>query len=423
MIATPRSIKTFAGLAVTCTLALTAIGFDVGVARAALVVPTDIQQPGTQPGEVANLESPDKCDNCHGGYNTRRRAGVQLARQHDGATPDATRSSGRRSRSPSRTSTARATSASAATAPDGWLAGRSTPTDGSALTAGDADGVDCDICHKMTNPTPPEHLGVQNSPFLANDEGTPATGYYGSGMYVLWGGAEKLGPYTDADARHQFLASKFHRDVGALRHLPRRLEPGRRRPRAQQRRAAHRRRGRFSGVPGCAGRRQGGVQQLPVPVRRRRAHLQRAQGRARSRRRWSSSYATLPADLKAGAIQAAYDAARRQRRQLRGRHAALLHLPDLPHARRSPGRAATRTRRSRNDLPLHDMTGGNYWVPDAILYLNARDCCGSAAASRRPDRRARTRARRARSKQLELAASLSVTRQHAQGRQPDRATS
>ena len=33
-------------------------------------VPTDIQQPGTQPLEISNLESPDKCDNCHGGYDT-----------------------------------------------------------------------------------------------------------------------------------------------------------------------------------------------------------------------------------------------------------------------------------------------------------------------------------------------------------------
>ena len=39
------------------------------VAVAAETVPTDIQQPGTQPGEVTGLESPDKCDNCHGGYN------------------------------------------------------------------------------------------------------------------------------------------------------------------------------------------------------------------------------------------------------------------------------------------------------------------------------------------------------------------
>ena len=31
----------------------------------ALTVPIEVQSPGTQPGEVGNLESPDKCDNCH----------------------------------------------------------------------------------------------------------------------------------------------------------------------------------------------------------------------------------------------------------------------------------------------------------------------------------------------------------------------
>ena len=31
--------------------------------------PTDIQQPGTQPGEIVALEAPTKCDNCHGGYD------------------------------------------------------------------------------------------------------------------------------------------------------------------------------------------------------------------------------------------------------------------------------------------------------------------------------------------------------------------
>jgi len=38
--------------------------------RAASIVPTEVQQPGTQPLEVGNLESPNRCDNCHGGYNT-----------------------------------------------------------------------------------------------------------------------------------------------------------------------------------------------------------------------------------------------------------------------------------------------------------------------------------------------------------------
>ena len=37
--------------------------------QAADVVPPEIEQPGTQPDEVGNFESPDKCDNCHAGYD------------------------------------------------------------------------------------------------------------------------------------------------------------------------------------------------------------------------------------------------------------------------------------------------------------------------------------------------------------------
>jgi hypothetical protein len=32
-------------------------------------VPPEIQQPGMQPGQVGNLDLPDKCDICNGGYN------------------------------------------------------------------------------------------------------------------------------------------------------------------------------------------------------------------------------------------------------------------------------------------------------------------------------------------------------------------
>jgi hypothetical protein len=85
-------------------------------------------------------------------------------------------------------------------AADGWLAGRSLPTDGSGLSPlSDTDGVGCDLCHRLTNPDRSEHLGVQFAPFLAHDGGSPPTGYYGSGQYVVWDGSSKLGPYVDAD--------------------------------------------------------------------------------------------------------------------------------------------------------------------------------------------------------------------------------
>jgi VCBS repeat-containing protein len=65
-----------------------------------------------------------------------------------------------------------------------------------------------------------------NSPYIANCDADPNVpdkcsssgeaghGFYGSGMTSIWGGgSHKLGPYDDAEARHQFMQSGFHRSV------------------------------------------------------------------------------------------------------------------------------------------------------------------------------------------------------------------
>jgi len=194
----------------------------IPAAYAADTVPSVVQQPGTQPLEISNLESPDKCDNCHGGYNSAVEPaynwrGSMMA--HAGRDPIfwATLAIAEQDFDGAGDLCLRCHSTG------GWLAGRSTPTDGSGLAAGDSDGVECDYCHKLTNPDDSEHLGVMNSPFIANcsaDSAVPNKdcasadeGYYGSGMSSLWGGSDKLGPYWNADARHQFMQSKFHRDA------------------------------------------------------------------------------------------------------------------------------------------------------------------------------------------------------------------
>jgi len=188
------------------------------------VVPGAIQQPGTQPLEVSNLESPDKCDNCHGGYNSsvepaHNWRGSMMA--HAGRDPIfwATMAIAEQDFDGAGDLCLRCHSTG------GWLSGRSTPTDGSGLAAGDSDGVECDYCHKLTNPDDSDPLlqGVMNSPFVANCSDDPnvlskncvskTEGFYGSGMSSMWAGSDKLGPYVDADARHQFMKSKFHRDV------------------------------------------------------------------------------------------------------------------------------------------------------------------------------------------------------------------
>ncbi len=196
-------------------------------------VPPEVQLPGTQPKETNNFESPDKCDNCHSGYND---AGTAAAGEGEPQDEPATGWRGAAMGNAGRDPIFWATMAIAEQDFDGvgdlcirchstggWYGGRSTPTDASGLAASDSDGVDCDTCHSMTNTDDSEFQGTMIAPYIANcsddpvsPEGTcssAAEAYYGSGMTSMWAGSDKLGPYSDADARHQFMQSKFHRSV------------------------------------------------------------------------------------------------------------------------------------------------------------------------------------------------------------------
>jgi Cytochrome c554 and c-prime len=372
-------------------------------ASAALVVPTDIQQPGTQPGEAGTLETPDKCDNCHGNYNRA----VEPAFNWRGsmmanATRDpifwATLAVAEQDVDGSGDLCLRCHSTS------GWHAGRSTPTDGSALAAGDADGVDCDTCHKSTNPNNREHAGAQSSPFLANDEATPATGYYGTGMLSLWPGSAKLGPYVDAGARHQFMQSKFHRDVdfcgschdvsnpavGDLAHNGGRQSTSDTIVR--------------NGVPGTPVTGKAAFNNFPYKYGVvERTHSEFKAGTLSKTP--VTNYASLPADLKNGAIKAAFDAAGGNYADGSVRYFSC----QTCHMRAVTGYGANKAGIPlRTDLPLHDMTGGNYWAADAILYQNTAGTLrmGGGMTAVQTDALIAGKARA--QQQLKLAATLSV---------------
>ena len=101
-------------------------------AWSAPVVPTDIQQPGTQPGEAGTLESPDKCDNCHGNYNRAVEPafnwrGSMMANAGRDPIFWATLAVAEQDFDGSGDLCIRCHSTA------GWQAGRSTPTDGSGL--------------------------------------------------------------------------------------------------------------------------------------------------------------------------------------------------------------------------------------------------------------------------------------------------
>ncbi|HEX7705922.1 MAG TPA: hypothetical protein VF701_05625 [Thermoanaerobaculia bacterium] len=333
---------------------------------AAIVVPTDVKQPGTQPGEIGNLEGPDKCDNCHGGY--------------DKAVEPAFLWRGSMMANATRDPLFWATMAIAEQDFDGagdlclrchtttgWLGGRSTPTDGSGLAASDADGVDCDSCHKMTNTDRSEHTGVMNPPFVANDGKTPATGYYGSGMMAMSAGAAKLGPYQETDARHQYAQSRFHGSVdycgschdvsnpvvGDLAH-----NNGAQLPLAA---------GQSSGVPGAPVEQKAAFKNFPFQYGVVERTFSEYKAGALSKT-LVSSYPTLPSDLKAGAIKAAYESSG-------GNYAdgtERFFSCQTCHMSAATGVGCNKSGAPiRTDLAQHDLTGGNYWVPDAILHQNA----------------------------------------------------
>jgi hypothetical protein len=373
-------------------------------ASAAATAPSDIQQPGTQPGEVGSLETPDKCDNCHGGYNTA----VEPAFNWRGSMM------ANAGRDPIFWATLAVAEQDFSGAGDfcirchstaGWQAGRSTPTDGSGLSSSDTDGVECDTCHTMTNPDNSEHLGVMVPPFVANNEALPATGYYGSGMLSLWGGSDKLGPYSDPAARHQFKQSKFHRAssfCGSCHDVSN--------PAVGDLAPNHG--AQSTADPVTASASLGGAVDAKAAFNNfpyqygvvERTFSEHSSGALSTTR--VSSYASLPADLKAGAVKAAYESAGGDYADGTARNFSC----QTCHLRATTGVGCNKAGVPvRSDLPLHDMTGGNYWAPDAILEQNTQGTLrlGGGLSSVQIDAISAGKSRA--QQQLKLAASMSVS--------------
>jgi hypothetical protein len=339
-----------------------------GLAGAADTVPNEIQQPGTQPGETSQIQSVTKCDNCHGNFDPNGEpwfnwSGSMMAHASRDPIFWATMAVAEQDFDGAGDLCLRCH------IPKGWLEGRSLPTDGSSMGANDANGVQCDLCHRLTNPDGSEHPGVQNSPYIANDEGTPdPIAYLGSGMYVVSNENAKLGPYVDADATHQFEQSLFHRSAefcGTCHDVSNPavgdLAPGNG---AQQPLPPE----SFSGVPGAPVDTKAAFNAFPyqygVVERTFSEYMSSVFPTLRV-----SDYATLPAELQSGAIEQAYLAA-----QLAGNGGdyedgtTRYFTCQTCHMRPTVGQGCNKNPPVRHDLPVHDLTGGNYWGPEAIQY-------------------------------------------------------
>ncbi len=181
---------------------------------ATAIVPTtlrDFDMPGSQPHDVSQLEEPGTCRPCHGDYAPDHEPyfnwlGSMMAHASYDPLYEAAQSIAGQDAAESADLCLRCHIAA------GWLAGRSSPTDGSQMLDSDGHGVSCTVCHNMVDPhyvpgvSPPEDLAVLNA--LAE---VPAE--YGNGMYVLDPSFIRRGPYDDADISHQIIYSPFHKEA------------------------------------------------------------------------------------------------------------------------------------------------------------------------------------------------------------------
>jgi len=378
------------------------------------IVPNQIKLPGTQPeDQIIPLDEVTVCARCHGNYDQNAEPlhnwrGSMMA--HAGRDPVfwATLAIAEQGFDGAGDLCIRCHNAA------GWLEGRSSPTDGSQLDEiKDRNGVQCDLCHRLTNPDDSEHLGEQNAPFIANDGGNPTEGNYGSGEYVVaFSNGSKYGPYADAappPAAHNARQSEYHRSpelcgtchdvsnpvVGDLAHN-------------NGAQVDLHYNGGFNSPLGDKVAFKYRPYQYGVVERTYSEHKA-----SRLATTLVSDYPNLPADLQDGAIKRAYEA-------------ATAATPDGNYSDGTPryftcqtchmapvrGKGASVPGRFnppvRDDLPKHDLTGGNYWMPEAMQWLDARSRLKFGGLSAAEITGMNAGADRARSN-LEAAAGLSVT--------------
>lgn len=335
---------------------------------------TDLQLPGTQPMQAMLLGGVPNCDGCHGYYDPNAEPvenwmGSMMAQG---------------GRDPVFWATLGVAESDfggvgyfclRCHAPRGFHEGRAVPSDGSGLDPNyDKDGIECAICHSMVNPDGQEHAGVQSYPYLAQNNNTwPPEGFYGSGMMVIAGNQTRFGPYANPTAGHAWAQSQFHRapEMCGSCHDVSNPVTGDLAPNngAQVPLAT----GSFSGTPN-------------TPVTTKAAFLNAPYKYGIVERTYSehkssalattpvTSYATLPADLKRGAIKRAYEQA-----QLAGQGGNYedgttryftcqgCHMEPVVGMGTAFGISPL-----RHDQPLHDLTGGNTWVPNAIRWLDGQ---------------------------------------------------
>ena len=178
------------------------------------LVPTtlrDFDQPGTQPFESGILNPPEACSPCHGGYDQAVEPyfnwqGSMMAQASLDMLFEANMVIANQDAPDSGDMCLRCHLSR------GWLQGRSIPTDGSQMQSTDESGVACDFCHRLVDPFyDPTENHVEDEAILAALS-FPASDF-GNGMATIDPTGARRGPFIDATSGHPILVSPFHREA------------------------------------------------------------------------------------------------------------------------------------------------------------------------------------------------------------------
>jgi hypothetical protein len=144
----------------------------------------DFVLPGTQPLTITDpLAAPQACAPCHANYGERA---VEPVRNWQGSMM------AQAGRDPLFYAALAIANQDAAHSGEtclrchlskGWLEGRSAPEDGSAMTAEDREGVQCSTCHRLVDPTPGPEAPAEDAAILAALDDVPSS--TGSAQFVI----------------------------------------------------------------------------------------------------------------------------------------------------------------------------------------------------------------------------------------------
>ncbi|MFH1754212.1 MAG: hypothetical protein ABIA59_00785, partial [Candidatus Latescibacterota bacterium] len=171
----------------------------------------DIDFPGSQPFEARTFEDPDiNCKTCHGEYNYL----VEPWYQWKGSMM------AQAMRDPLFLACLAVAEQDAPSVgdlclkchtPAGWLEGRSVDTRGGLVNTKDRQGIHCDFCHRMVDPVYQAGVSPAEDQAVLDSLSTGPPLASANGQFVNDPSPIRRGPFSDAQASHAFLESPFHR--------------------------------------------------------------------------------------------------------------------------------------------------------------------------------------------------------------------